>query len=739
MLRGQVRERGTREPLIEADVAIVRRGEGPDGTDPPAVVVGATGEDGRFEVSLGASPPSGLRVIVSDAVHEPCIRDFLRAEIDGPVPAAWNCFARARDVGQYETRIRAKPDHPEETKQTLSKAELTTVPGTVGDPLRVIQNMPGVARVPYGLGLLIVRGSGPRDTGVFIGGQPIPVLYHFLAGPSVFTYNLIDKIDFYPGGFGVRYGRFSGGAVDVSIKGDVGKTLHGAVDINLRDASAFVEGPIGGGYRTSFAFRRSYIDAILPLVIRPKIGSTFVTFTPVYWDYQGRVDKDLRNGRLSLIVFGSDDSLEVLAQDPTRTLDAASHIGFHRVMTEWLTTFRGWTSHLTATWGYGDQSFGTETLDGFERYHRLYLREEVTRRLGTRFTLAAGFDGIFSYDWADYNLPLPREGRTLGTSVPQQTVVRRTLYNALPAVYVEGRWDVLPWLRLVPGLRFDYYRVVDTDKMSLDPRLALRITVTPRLAFKASAGLYHQLPTPQFLDREFGNPNLGLPWADQYQVGIERRFTDADDLTATLFYVRRHDLPVPSVDHFSSTGKARAYGLEVLLRHQVTKHFYGWIAYTLSRSEVAGNLAESVPMGGMGMPRNGLDLAWRPGPFDQTHNLIMVGSYRFGSWETGLTFRLVTGTPRTPVVGAFYDADFNGYTRINGAPGSARNPTFTQLDFRVERRWTFEYWVMGIYLDVINVLNRENPEGTLYDYRFRESTALRGLPILPILGVRGRF
>ena len=44
---------------------------------------------------------------------------------------------------------------------------------------------------------------------MFIGGEPIPVLYHFLAGPSVFTYNLIDKIDFYPGGFGVRYGRFS--------------------------------------------------------------------------------------------------------------------------------------------------------------------------------------------------------------------------------------------------------------------------------------------------------------------------------------------------------------------------------------------------------------------------------------------------------------------------------------------------------------------------------------------------
>jgi hypothetical protein len=57
----------------------------------------------------------------------------------------------------------------------------------------------------------------------------------------------------------------------------------------------------------------------------------------------------------------------------------------------------------------------------------------------------------------------------------------------------------------------------------------------------------------------------------------------------------------------------------------------------------------------------------------------------------------------------------------------------------VERTWTFDYWVLGIYLDVQNVLNAQNPEGILYDYRFRETAPLRGLPILPILGVRGRF
>ena len=148
-----------------------------------------------------------------------------------------------------------------------------------------------------------------------------------------------------------------------------------------------------------------------------------------------------------------------------------------------------------------------------------------------------------------------------------------------------------------------------------------------------------------------------------------------------------------------------------MLRHSITEHFYGWIAYTLSRSEVAGTLAEGVPMGMNGMPRNGADLSWRPGPFDQTHNLILVASYRFRDWETGASYRLVTGTPRTPVAGSFLDADFGTYTRENGPPGSARNAIFSQLDVRVERRFTFDHWVLGVYLDCINVLNSENAGG----------------------------
>lgn len=744
VVRGQMLERGTREPLVGANVAVVRRGTAADGGDPPAITEGATDDDGRFEVR--AAGPGPLLVIVSDATHESCVRDFTAAELGGASPAEWICYSRGRDTGLNETRVRAKPEHTEETKQTLTKTELTTVPGTVGDPLRVLMNMPGVARVPFGLGLLIVRGSSPGETGVFIGGAPIPILYHFLAGPSVFTYNLIEKIDFHPGGFGVRYGRYIGGAIDVTIRGDVGKVLHGAVDVNLRDSAAFIEGPLGKGYRASFAVRRSYIDVVLPVVlplfVEPRVGSTYVSVAPVYWDYQGRVDKDLAGGgRLSLITYGSSDALEVIASDPTLELTANSHIGFHHVMGEWLTTLPGgWASRMTAMYAYGNESVETGVFGGFQRYHRMYGRHEVNKRVAPWLALTGGLDVVLSYDWATFtDIPFPRDGRALGPSMPPMREINRTLYNTAPAAYVEAQWNPHPRLRLVPGLRFDYYHVVDTDKMSWDPRLAARFEVTPRTALKASAGLYHQLPTPEFLDREFGNPNLELPWAEQYQLGVERTFTDAVNLTATAYYVRRHDLPVASVDHFSSTGQGRAYGVEFLLRHQVTKHFYGWLAYTLSRSENAGALAEGIPANLNGMPRNGADLSWRLAQFDQPHSLIAVGSYRWAKWEAGATFRLVSGRPNTPVVGSFLDADTGQYTRVNGPLRSTRHPAFVQLDLRVERRFTFDKWVLGVYVDLLNALNVENAEGQLFDYRSRESAPLRGIPIFPVLGARGRF
>ena len=302
----------------------------PKASTKPAIVVGGTDADGRFEVK--GQPGVGLRVIVTEPRHEPCIRDLTADETRADKHKEIDCLVPKSGAPSYETTVRSKKPAVAVTRYELAQPELKYVPGTFGDPLRVVQNLPGVARTPFGLGALVIRGASPNDSGIYVEGHKIPILYHFLIGPGVLASELIDRIDFFPGNFGVTYGRITAGVVDVGIRTAPAPRLHGTVDINLLHSGAYVEGPLGDGWTGSISARRSYIDLMLPLVLPDNV----VTAAPVYWDYQAGVNRDVPGGKLSLFAFGSNDSLKVISNDPRQgNLDLGLEIGFHKVFAVW--------------------------------------------------------------------------------------------------------------------------------------------------------------------------------------------------------------------------------------------------------------------------------------------------------------------------------------------------------------------------------------------------------------------
>ena len=91
------------------------------------------------------------------------------------------------------------------------------------------------------------------------------------------------------------------------------------------------------------------------------------------------------------------------------------------------------------------------------------------------------------------------------------------------------------------------------------------------------------------------------------------------------------------------------------------------------------------------------------------------------------------------MVGTFYDSIADRYTPIYGATNSGRLDAFNQLDLRVDKVFTFDRWRFSAYLDVQNVLRSDNPEAVGYNYNYQITHPITGLPLLPILGVRGDF
>ena len=66
--------------------------------------------------------------------------------------------------------------------------------------------------------MLIIRGSNPEDSGVYVEGVRIPFIYHIGGYVSVFNPDLIGAVDYLPGNYGAQYGRTTGGVIDVKIK-----------------------------------------------------------------------------------------------------------------------------------------------------------------------------------------------------------------------------------------------------------------------------------------------------------------------------------------------------------------------------------------------------------------------------------------------------------------------------------------------------------------------------------------
>jgi TonB family protein len=751
---GIVRLSGADAPLAGATVVVT----GPDAAEHRAV----TDAEGKW--SFVGLPPGAQRVHVEASGFSPL--EVTEEVVAGEVTDVTYRLAPEVKGGAVEVTVRGERPPREVTRRTIERREMSRIPGTSGDALRSIQSLPGVARPPGLAGLLIVRGSAPQDTQVFIDGAGVPLIYHFGGLSSAVPTELLDRIDFYPGNFSARYGQVMGGIVDVALRepntrcnDDYGKPserfgcTHALVQADLIDARALVQGA-AGGWTYAAGGRRSWVDAWLKPVLE-NTGAG-VTNAPVYYDYQLIAEtKPTRASRLSFRFFGSDDRLKLLITEPF-----ANDPGFGGNLQFGTSFYRAQALYETELTRHVDLSVmvagGNNALDfafgplAFNANVALIsTRSEFGFKLMRGFVLHAGLDFVMGpYDVLVRGPAPPRPGEASAGPFTTRPILETDETGTIfrPAWYLEA--EVAPTRRaqIVPGVRLDFAR--DTGHADFSPRLNARYDLRGgraeedlplderrlRTSVKGGVGVFHQPPQFQETNPVFGTPGLYSNRAVHYSVGVEQELTRQIELSVEGYYkdlsrLVSRSASLGSTFLYGNEGQGSVIGMETLVKYKPDSRFFGWIAYTLSRS-----VRQDVPS----QPEHLFQ-------YDQTHNLTVLGSYRLGrGWEFGARFRIISGPLATPVaqqpaLTALYAADAAAYTALQGKPFSQRLPLFHQLDLRVDKAWQFRTWRLSAYLDVQNAYNNAATEAVSYNYNFTRSTFQTGLPIIPSLGLRGEI
>lgn len=736
LVQVRVLEAGTREALADVELAV-------QGEDEPVF----TDAEGRAQLKR---LPGATTLLLALPGYEPKKVPII---IQEEVALDLTVYLTPRAGKSYAMTIETQRDDRDVTRYELDGAEARQAPGSLGDPVKTVQNLPGATRSPYGLGVLVIRGTSPNESGYLVNGTPVPLLFHFLGLTSALTPELVDRIDYLPGGFGVRTGRVIGGVVDVSMPRDFSRGTHGHVDLDLIDGGFHVQAPLTSQLEVALGGKISYLETLYGPLVNALLP--YPLRASRYADLQTRLNVRL-NERSSLHLTGlvSMDRFLLLGSEPAEgavDLDVLAEYrsDFWRAQAELYQRFVGGLEH-SLTLGAGRDAeyltyYGTELESSPLPFN---LRDEWTGTPHPALLLRAGLD--LEVKRYQFRLELPGASADM-PELQEGTGVSPSPY--LEAVYSppQGR---LKGLQLQPGVRMDPLWVPSQgySAVSLDPRLTVRYTQKThfgKMEVNLAIGQYSQFPDPTEFFATYGNSALRPYHALQSSLGLRMQHVSGWKAELSGYFSHLRELVyLPEVeaiaieDYLTGTvsvpeqprpqngARGRSYGLELLVRLPQDTLTTGWLSLSLGRSE--RNVSASPAP----------DL-WYPFDYDQTFLLSWVGSRTLPrAWSVGWRFRYGTGLPYTGVTGRLQNLDTAGFTPLYDpgvGPNWKRLPPVHALDVRLERIVRFNQWILTGTLEVQNLYNHMNVELVYASTDYSQELPVYGLPVLPVLGIKGAW
>jgi len=652
-----------------------------------------------------------------------------------------------------DTRKKIEIRKPQMSVNTMQAATIKKIPVVFGeaDVIKSLVLLPGVTNAGEGSSGFNVRGGAADQNLILLDEAIIFNSSHLFGFFSVFNPDAIKDVKLYKGGIPSRYGGRVSSVLDIFQKEGNSKELKINGGIGAVASRLLVEGPI---VKDKAAFliggRASYAHLALPLIDIDNRAYFYDLNTKINFKLNDRNNIFL-SGYFGRDVFSISESFE------NTYGNTVGNFRWNHLFSDKL------FSNLSLI--YSDYYYGLK-LDfvgfnwnsGIQNFNVKYdLKHYVKDNLQINY----GLNNIYY----QFN-PGKIEPSRSDSGILEEQLTQK--YANEFAAYLDFEHEISEKLSLQYGLRFSYFTRLGQDELNvyendepvifnpftltyqeaepietinpgredplisfanLEPRISLAHTLNSESSIKASytrlTQYLHLLsntssPTPLDVWTPSG------PWVkpqllDQYALGYFKNFNEGDysfeteifykDIQNRIDYIDGANLIANNaIEQVILSGKARAYGLEFLIRKNEGR-FQGWLAYTLSKSEQRTPGRTPKTDNGRSNVETGINLGeWYNTPYDKPHDISLFGSYELDDkWSVNGNFVYQTGQPTNYPIGQF---EFEGLVvPYYGLRNKERLPDYHRIDVsatltpkkNANRDWKSE-WVFSIY----NLYNRRN-------------------------------
>ncbi len=676
-------------------------------------------------------------------------------------------------VHQYEN-IASMPS----STFSLSREEIFRSPASNGNIFRAISVVPGVQSGGGSFAALAVRGQGAEENAMFVDGFPVFELSHLSSSRggfdepnggrfSIFGPRVVDGLVIQTGGFSSLYGRKSSSYLELSIK--EGNPENADIDVmaSLTGASINYSGPTYfAGNTTVFAsYRYQNFEPVLNLTDQADLG--FPSFSDLTVKTITRLN---RRNKLTLLALYNPETFkrttENVAEDEGFESDFLTDIDIDKALfgaklerllsdkSNWINWvyYRSKSSDITFGEAYPElRSDGSqpgpdeipfnadkgkfdskEDEVGIRSVYTLFVNEGMTLKAGIDLA-RVNIDHVRLLNEADtiyafYRDELPADQRNQNYFLRQpqffNSAFADNTYNA--SGYADFQFTPVAKLTLNAGVRYDYTGFSGQARVS--PRLSGSYLFNEKSSINFSTGIFYQ--DPLFVNiADNSGVKLEPERAIHYIAGFKHYFTTDLKFTGEIYYKDFQDLivrPNSAVNSLRNQGVGYAYGIDLSIVKRLSNNYNGQISYSYSQSK-----------------RDNKDgIGEYDHLYSQPHLFNFLLTYQSGaSWILSGKLRYSTGQPAHSSI-VFEDVHEASATLRFGQEltgrNDIRNDDFIGVDVRVDRRFQFPRSALTAFIDIQNLLNRDNASSRRFVERTGEYKPI-SLGILPTLGVRFEF